>query len=71
MMSAVALKNVVSRKTGQGQTTFKPEEDISSPQKLSGLHFLNNSDLKALRKMTHAPPKQDTSAGIQNWEQSI
>lgn len=46
MISAVALELVVSRKISQGQTTFKLEEDISSMQKLSGLHFLNNRDLK-------------------------
>lgn len=30
MMNAIALKYVVSRKTDQGQTAFKPEEDVSS-----------------------------------------
>lgn len=46
MINAVALKSVVSRKLGQGQTAFELEEDISSTQKLSGPHFLNNKDLK-------------------------
>lgn len=58
-------------KTGQGQTAFKLKEDISSTQKLSGPHFLNNRDSRALRRMSHAPLKQDKSAGIQNWEQSF
>ena len=63
MINAVALKCVVSRKTGQGQTSFQLEEDISSTQKLSGLHFLNNSDLKG-------PQNNDsctTKAGHISW----
>lgn len=45
MINAVALEHVVSKKISQGQTAFKLEEDISSMQNLSGLHFLNNRDL--------------------------
>lgn len=37
-------------KTDQGQTAFKLEEDISSTQKLSGPHFLNNRDFKSPQK---------------------
>lgn len=41
---------VESRKTDQGRTTFKVEENFGSTQKLSGLHFLNNRDLKGPQK---------------------
>lgn len=50
MMNAVAPKCAVSKKTGQGETVFEFKEDISSTQKAS----LNNRELKALRKLSHA-----------------
>lgn len=67
MMNAVELKYVVSKKTGQGQTTLKPEEDINSTQKLSGLHFLNNSDLKGPQKDDSCP----TKAGHISWHSEL
>lgn len=44
------LSMLCQGKTGQGETAFELEEDISSIQKLSGLHFLNNRDLKGPQK---------------------
>ena len=44
--NAAALKHVVSRQISQEYTAFKLKEGISSTQKLSGLQFLNNRDLK-------------------------
>lgn len=44
------LSMLCQGKTGQGQTGFKLKEAISSTQKLSGLHFLNNRDFKSPQK---------------------
>lgn len=44
------LSMLCQGKTSQGQTAFKLEEAISSTQKLSGMHFLNNRDFKSPQK---------------------
>ena len=46
MTNAAALRHVVWRQISQEYTAFKLKEGISSTQKLSGLQFLNNRDLK-------------------------